>query len=299
METAAEITTEISEQRYKLLQFKVQEHHLENVWAAFTRAGFEPILIKGWAAAQFYPEPHERMYSDIDLLLHPDKYLDAEKFLPDAGVTAAVDLHRGVRHLDALPFEDIFANSVLKKCGATDIRVPRDEDLLRILCVHWLTDGGAYKNRLWDIYHAVNNRKPDFDWDRCLNVVSEKRQRWILCTIGLAHKYLDLNIDDLPFKNETLKFPKWLIKSIEKEWADDTRLQPLHYFLRDRKQLWKQIKKRFPPNPIQATIELEGDFDNKPRALYQFANIFTRMSPSASRVIPSFLQNIRLRRYKV
>jgi len=33
----------------------------------FENAGFKPILIKGWAAAQLYPQSSDRQFNDINL----------------------------------------------------------------------------------------------------------------------------------------------------------------------------------------------------------------------------------------
>ena len=146
-----------------------------------------------------------------------------------------------------------------------------------------MNDGGAYRERLWDIFYAVENRAESFDWEKCLQVVNEKRRYWIICAIGLAHQYLDLKIDDTPFAGEIQNLPKWLIKAVEKEWADEVRLQPIQYYWHNKKQFWQQIKKRIPPNPIQATIELEGYFDKRPRFIYQFGDIFYRIYTSYQR----------------
>lgn len=282
------LSPEEAVERYKILQYKVSELEVEKIWRRFEEAGFKPILIKGWAAAQLYPEPFRRQFVDIDFLIPPDRFQEALKFSENYAGHLAVDLHRGARHLDSKAFDDLFANAETLKCGETDIRVLRPEDHLRVLCVHWLNDGGADREKLWDIYYAVANRSEHFDWSRALEAVSGKRRRWIVCAIGLAHKYLSLDIEDTPISSEAKILPQWLVKAVEKEWASEVRLLPLHYFFRDKQMLWKQIKKRIPPNPVQATIELEGEFDNGPRIVYQLRDIFFRLKPSVRRIKKTF-----------
>lgn len=267
-----------------LLKYKVQEHRLEKVWRQFEEAGFKPVLIKGWAVAHMYPNPSERLYVDVDLIFAPEEFARAEEFAARNMFDLAVDLHEGARHLDSLSFHNLYENSETKPCGKASIRVLCEEDHLRILCVHWLNDGGGYKERLWDIYYAVANRRKEFDWDKCLNVVNAKRRKWVICAIAIAHRYLGLKVDDLPFKDEFGEIPKWVFRAVEKEWADEVRLLPLYLYLKDWKQLWKQIKKRTPPNPITATIYVNGAFDNTPRIFYQVANIFQRFIPSWKRI---------------
>jgi len=285
MEQTESLTEEELQKRYKLLHYKVQSQRLKKVWMQFEQAGFKPLLIKGWAAAQVYPNPSERQYSDIDLIIEPAHFREAESYVKKEKFDAAVDLHRGARHLDSLSFADLYANSVLKKCENTQVRVLREEDHLRILCVHWLNDGGADRERLWDIYYAVENRSGNFDWERCLGAVSEKRRRWIVCTIGLAHLYLNLKVENTPVAGEVNNLPSWLIRAVEREWRSGVRLIPLEMVLRDKKRLWQQIKKRMPPNPVQATIELDGKFDWKPRFIYQFADIFKSLPPSLEKIV--------------
>lgn len=267
-----------------LLKYKVQETRLEKIWNEFIDEGFDPILIKGWATALKYPNPAERLYVDVDLVFSQFQFEKAKSFALRNKNGLPIDVHNGARHLDSLSFDTLYANSKIKKCGESNIRILSEEDHLRILCVHWLNDGGSYKDKLWDIYYAVENRNKDFDWDKCLNVVEPKRQRWIKIAIALAHRYLNLNVDEIPFKNELDDIPKWVIKTVENEWADEVKLMPLHYYLNDKKQLWQQIKKRIPPNAIQATIEVNGSFDNTPRIFYQIADIIKRSLPSIDRI---------------
>lgn len=283
-EVAVDEKEKVIQEQLKLLNLKVYEKRLNNVWEKYREKGFTPILIKGWATAIFYPNPAERLYVDFDLVFDSDQFEAAKEIARTADFGFLIDFHNGVRHLDSLSFSELYQNSVLKKCGDDVVRVPCDEDHLRIICVHWLNDGGTEKKKLWDIYYAVENRRADFDWKKCLDVVEGKRRFWVICAIGIAHRYLNLSVDDLPFKDELKKIPKWVYKAVEKEWASGVRLLPLHQFLNQKKELWKQIRKRIPPNPIQATIELGGNFDRTPRIFYQIGNIFIRLLPSWRRV---------------
>lgn len=272
---------DIDNLRWRQLQKRVTETNLVKAFNRFRSHKIEPILIKGWAIARYYPENHYREFVDIDLSVNPAQYDKARNVYKTTEINRInIDLHKGLRHLDTVLWEDLFENSRLVKIDETEIRVLRPEDHLRVLCVHWLTNGGEEKERLWDICYAVKNRPADFDWDRCLNRVSEKRRRWITAVILLAHKYSGLDIENIPFRENEKQLPDWLIETIETEWKFRIPLVPLQSCISDRQQLFKQIKKRFPPNPITATVNMEGDFDEKPRIVYQIPDIFVRLAPS-------------------
>ena len=274
-----------NDSKWLILHSKLNEQRIKEAFRIFREEGIEPILIKGWAAARFYPQKHERFYTDIDLCVEPKFYQKALLLLKDKNVEKLfVDLHKGFRHLDTPSWEDLFENSMLVDLDESEIRVLRAEDNLRVLCVHWLNDGGVEKKKLLDIFYAVENRPKDFDWERCLGIISEKRRGWIVCTIGLARKYFGLSLKGTPIEDEAGNLPKWLIKTIEKEWKSGVKLKPLLKCLNDRKQLLEQVRRRIPPNPVQATVELEGSFDESPRIFYQIANTFTRMIPLIKRI---------------
>jgi len=271
--------------RWYVLRWKIQESNIKKAFEIFRENGIEPILIKGWAAALFYPEPIERMFGDIDLCVDPNEFEKAQSIAEREDVRRLnVDLHNGFRHFDTVGWENLFDNSEVKNIEETEIRILRPEDHLRILCVHWLTDGGAYKEKLWDIYYAVKNRSEMFDWDRCLGIISEKRRKWIVFTLRLAVKYLELDLRGTPIEHEAKHLPKWLTATVEKEWKSEIKLKPLHACLNDKKELIQQIWIRLPPNPIQSTVELEGEFDSGPRIFYQIRAIFMRIIPSFRRV---------------
>ncbi len=240
---------------------------------------FELLLIKGWAAARNYPQPSERLAVDIDIAVNPRQFKDCARALVEQNVTG-VDLHEGLRHLDTVEWKDLYDNAETVEIDKTIFKILRAEDHLRVLCVHWLNDGGANRERLRDIYYAAAARPADFDWERCLNSVGETRKQWILSTLGLAEKYLKLDLSGTPVAAEAKKIPFWLIKTLENEWNRQVKLKPLFLCISEPEKLWQQIKIRMPPNAIQATIECEGEFDESTRVIYQIKSIARRAQPS-------------------
>lgn len=271
--------------RWNLLQKKAQRVRSVRAVEFLRAAGVEPILIKGVTAARFYPNDKIRISVDTDLAVSRTDFAKASDLCrSDAAAGMAIDLHRELRHLDSVDWQDLFDNSVHLDFDEGSVRVLRPEDNLRVLCVHWLNDGGVFRERLWDVYYAVANRPADFDWERFLDVVSKRRRRWLTCTLGLAERYLGLDLADTPVLDEARRLPPWLINAIEKEWASEVKPQPLETTVRDRKMFFIQAKSRFRPNPIRATVEMEGSFDARTRFFYRLGNFIMRIPSSYRRV---------------
>lgn len=60
--------------------------------------GFHPLILKGWAAAQYYPSPDKRTFGDIDVLFSKEEFDSAVDLLMDNGFAyrdkeAKVDHH--------------------------------------------------------------------------------------------------------------------------------------------------------------------------------------------------------------
>lgn len=281
----SEGTPESDDLRWYLLQNKIHEARIREAFQLFRANGIEPILIKGWAIARLYPSSHLRNYTDIDLVVSPGDIEKATALLDaDDAKKLNVDLHNGFRHLDTVPLKALFEDSQLIDLDGASIRILSEEDHLRILCVHWLTDNGADQERLWDIYYAVQNRAAEFNWDKCLDRVSETRRKWTVCTIGLAHKYLGLSLSGLPVEAEAAILPKWLTRSIEREWKIGVPLRPLHDSIHGWKMFVNQLRKRIPPNKVYATIQCEGEFDDRSRAPYQVRSLIMRIVPGLRRM---------------
>lgn len=275
---------------WKLLQFEVQEKKIARVFEIFRLNNIEPVLIKGWAAARLYPRPFERLSVDVDLAVDPLVFAEGKKLLIEKNVSG-VDLHEGLRHLDILAWKDLFARSQLVKIKEAEIRILSEEDHLRVLCVHWLNDGGTNKERLWDIFYAIENRSKEFDWERCLECVGAKRKQWIICAAAMAEKYLLLDLSKTPLAGKSGQIPKWLIKAVEKEWKRDIKLIPLENCLKDKKIFFQQLKLRLPPNPVESTIEMEGAFDEKTRIFYQLRALLMRLKVSVKKINWKFIRN--------
>ena len=282
MQGSLNVTTSVLEndKRWYILENRLYEVQIEKAFSFFRANGIEPILIKGWAAGLTYPDNEPRLFTDIDLAVSASDYQRAQILLiSDVIYGISIDLHNELRYLDTVSWADLFANSRLANLGDAQIRVLRPEDHLRLLCVHWLADGGANKDRLRDIYYAVVNRPADFDWARCLDAAGPSRRGWLLCVIGLANRYFDLSLDGLPFAEEAKNIPAWVIKCVEREWRDYVHLLPLVTFLHDRKQFFRQLRKRIPPNPIRAMVEMEGKIDGNWRHYYQIGSFTKRLTP--------------------
>lgn len=246
--------------------------------------GIEPILIKGWAAGRYYPADTPRRYNDIDLAVAETDHARALEVLRSSdGRTLGVDLHCGLRHLDTRPWNELFEGSRLVTLDKCELRILSDEDHFRVLAVHWLSDGGVRKDRLWDFYYFLDGRASGFDWQKCVGHATGPRKRWIETVVSLTHRYLGLETGEMMPNERLADVPTWMIRCLEKEWRDDVPLIPLAIAIRKRGQLGPQLRKRFPPNPIQATILMEGDFDERPRWPYQFRSLVSRLGPSIRR----------------
>ena len=286
--------TIVDEFRWHKLSMRRFELGIVEALQGFRSHGIEPILIKGWAAARNYPEDRVRNFGDVDLAFPASEYDKAKEVAAvHPNRLVAIDFHREFRHLDTIPWETAFDRSELVDVDGGSIRVLSPEDHLRVLCVHWLNDGGAYKERLWDVYYAVANRPSYFDWDLCLKSVSATRRQWVITTIAVAQKYLSLDVAGLPFKIEPDAIPRWMIRCLEKEWSTDVRLIPLEACVHQPNVLIPQILKRLPPNPIEATIETEGKLDNAWRLPYQLRSMQKRIGPSIKRVTPAIRTLVR------
>jgi hypothetical protein len=263
------------QQAYRLhsIQAAIHASEIQEVIKMFAAAGIEPLLVKGWAVARFYPEMGLRPYGDIDLCFRPQEYESAAAIMSTPeGEKYNVDLHRGVEKLDDESLDKLFARAQEIRVGETDVRALKLEDQLRILCTHLLKHGAWRPLWLCDIAAMVESLPANFDWGLCLG--GDRLQAdWVACTIGLAHRLLGARVADTPVSQRAASLPKWLAPAVLKQWKwsraiDHTPPELMSISLRHLTHIPKALYQRW-PNPVRATFNLKAPFNELPRLPFQ------------------------------
>lgn len=113
---------------------------LSHAWNALERADIHPVLLKGLALAQYYPQPHLRQWGDIDLYVGQKQYHAACKVLdatfPEADHPAEDDEDR--KH-----YNYVFQNTVLELHRISmEMAHPKDRRYYETLEEKYLTKDG-------------------------------------------------------------------------------------------------------------------------------------------------------------
>jgi len=272
-------------QAYRLqsLQSEIHEQGIEKVFSLLRQANVDAVLAKGWATAGMYAEKALRPYGDIDICVRPEHLTVAEEVLraPEAN-DCWVDLHKHFSEIDDRTIDELFARSRTVSLGKEEIRILGLEDQLALSCIHLLKHGAWRPLWLCDVGVAIESLPATFDWDVCLGKNST-RAHWIICAIGLAKRLLRTNNENLPAELE-MPLPAWLIENVVKQWANPFAIDqppmshpvPMADLLRHPTGLLDGLRQRW-PNPIIATISVNGEFNNLPRLPYQMANCLSRI----------------------
>jgi hypothetical protein len=277
--------------RLQTLQSAIHEEKIKTVLRLLRGESIEAILVKGWAAAGLYPDRALRPYGDIDLSVRPSDYKTAAALL--AGPEAAgcwVDLHNGFDELKGRTFDQLFERSRLVDLGDDYVRVLSAEDHLALLAIHLLKHGAWRPLWLCDIGAAVESLPPNFSWDVCLGR-KKPRADWIVSAIGLANRLLGARIDHLPIAGEAKQLPKWLVAAVLKQWQNPYAIDqppmrhpaPMANYLRHPSGVLNGLKQRW-PDPILATISVNGKLNNMPRLPYQIVNCISRVASFTARL---------------
>jgi len=267
--------------RLYTLETRLHKSRIEEVFALLRARSIEPILIKGWTAARYYPERGLRPYGDIDLCVRPEEFQSAERALADLDPRKfSVDLHSGFARFGIREEEKLFTRSELVTMDQTDVRILGVEDHLRVVCFHLMREGAWRPLWLTDVAAALESVPQDFDWNYCLG---EKRQAApVVCAIALAQQLLGARVVGLPEAARPKKTPRWLVPTVLSEWGSRAPSMtsrhdfPMSGHLRLRKDILKGLQHRW-PNAIEATTTMNGPFNDLPRLPFQIGNSLFRV----------------------
>ena len=265
--------------RLQTLHAAAREAELGSLFALLEAAGVEAVLVKGWAAGRAYAEQGLRPPGDIDLCVRPGReHRKAREVLasPEGG-RFWVDLHAGCGDLGGDP-EELYGRARVFEVEGARVRVPCEEDHLRLLCFHLLKHGAWRPLWLCDVAAALESRGEGFDWRRLLGR-SRREANWVMCTLGLAHVLLGANVEGTP----AARLPRWLAPAVLARWARPYATEqaplkhhaPMRRYLRRPRGLIKDLRRRW-PGPVEATVAAGGRFGRLPRWPFQLAHCFTR-----------------------
>lgn len=278
-------SAELLHQAYRLqsLQSEIHEQKIEKVFRLFRQSKVEGVLAKGWATASMYCDRSLRPYGDIDICVRPEQFRLAQEVLngPEAN-DCWVDLHKHFSELDDRSVDQLFARSPMVSLGAEQIRILGAEDQLALSCIHLLKHGAWRPLWLCDVAVAIESLPASFDWEICVGS-SPNRINWISCAIGLAKRLLRVDTENLPAKLNC-ELPSWLIDNVVRQWHSPFAIHqapmshpiPMTDLIRHPSGLFKGLRQRW-PNPIIATISVNGEFNKFPRLPYQIANCISRI----------------------
>jgi hypothetical protein len=275
------------QQAYRLysLEAALHERRIKQVIPVLRSFGVEPVLVKGWAIARRYPEPGLRPYCDLDLCVLPDHYAAAKAALSSPEIEGGtVDLHLGFGKFYERHTDQVFARSQLVGLGNLEVRVLGPEDELRFLCLHALRHGAVRPLWVADIAVLLETLTDDFDWDRCLSG-SRRQADWVACAIGLAHHLLGADVRGIPVESRAGHLPGWLVTPVMKAWGTPCKTpRQVVSFLRHPVALSRELLHHW-PNPIEATMTVEGPFNELPRLPFQLGHVVSRTTAMVSQLL--------------
>lgn len=272
--------------RLYTLYMALRERKIVQAFKYLRAAGVEPLLAKGWAAGQLYPERGLRPYGDLDLCVQPQQYSTALAALrsPDAP-ECAIELHNGFREFPDRCAQQLFERSRLVLLQDTKIRILGPEDHLRLLCLHALHHGVWRPLWLCDIAAGMESVSREFDWELCMSGDSWSSDG-VRCAFGVAHELLGVSLDAVPAAFKPKSLPRWLIPATLREWGTREHYMTsrgMGEYLWQSRGVIRALRLRW-PNPIRATSTVRAPLNELPRLPFQLAECFLRSVRFACRL---------------
>lgn len=207
-----------------------QERAVEAVLALEEVDRADPILIKGWAAGQLYPEPGLRPYTDVDLLVRPEVYERIIQGLPrlmqaDPTWSFAIDVQKEWRDLPYRTWEELHARSRFVPLRGRQVRILSPEDSLRLSCLHFLRHGGSKPAWLCDIAALLDNLPSGFDWAYCF-MGGQRESGWMISVMQLASDLLGATMPPAARERVVAPTPRWMRRAVLRRWGNPATYQP-------------------------------------------------------------------------
>jgi hypothetical protein len=262
------------EARRLLVQSYLQEDQLCRAVSCLRAGGVEPLLIKGWSVARLYAARGLRPLGDIDLCVRPDLLDTAAAALTKLELPfGLVDLHGGIPDLPARAWDDIYHRSRLVPLGDVEVRILGPEDLLRLLCLHFVRHECYRPLWLCDVAATLESLPADFDWDYCL---TGKRRiaQWVLCVVGLAQRLLGAQVEPAHIAARADRLPWWVVPAVLWRWGATMPALPFHYYARHPSEIPAALLYRT-FNPIKISYWLRMP-PHRSWLLLQLAYLLTR-----------------------
>jgi hypothetical protein len=260
-------------QRAYSLKSVVREYELSKILCFCQKNQIDPILIKGWAVARYYGFGGLRPMGDVDLCVPPERADELKaKWSTSPAVDCPVDWHHTeITKFQNLEFHALSNRANLETLADFQVRVPCLEDHLRILCLHALKHGVWRPLWLCDVAAAFEARPKNFDWDRCLGK-NRTHAKWIILTLALTERLLHADVSEIPV-GKLSSLPNWMVTAVLEQW--NSCISPVFPAFteqlkgsRDARTVWNLIQSRW-PNPIQATVDFDGEFSERSRLPFQ------------------------------
>ena len=211
---------------------------LSQAWIALTKADIHPVLLKGLALAQYYPQPHLRQWGDIDLYVGQKQYHRACKVLdatfPEADhpaeddedrkhynyvfPDALLEMHRismGFAHpWDRHYYEQLEEQCLTKEGPSFEIaglNVTMPEETFNVFFTflhawHHFIETGMNMKQLCDVAVLLHAKRDAIDRVQLKEMLKKLHlmEVWQLIMYILV-QYLGISKDDAPFYTEASK----------------------------------------------------------------------------------------------
>lgn len=208
---------------------------LSQAWNALTKADIHPVLLKGLALAQYYPQPHLRQWGDIDLYVGQKQYHQACKVLdatfPEADhpaeddeerkhynyvfPKALLEMHR-ISMAFAHPKDKRYYGGLEEQCLTKDgpifeidgLKITTPEETFNVFFTflhawHHFLESGMNMKQVCDVAVLLHAKRDVIDRERLKEMLTKLHlmEIWQLVMYIIAH-HLGLSLEECPFYTE-------------------------------------------------------------------------------------------------